>query len=126
MQVLFSEQVKMRMAMQGKEPIQRIDNYEQEENRSTTNIEIKTLKEELENVKTKMAELQDDYSELQKEYEKISKRQRNTSGSGWTLGWRKIKNSFHTKGEGDETGDGHRRPNARSFRISFRQRSSVS
>ncbi|GLT43955.1 hypothetical protein SLA2020_178760 [Shorea laevis] len=125
-QVLFSEQVKMRMAMQGKEPIQRVDNYEQEENQSPTNIEIKTLKEELENVKTKMAELQDDYSELQKEYEKISKKQRNSSGAGWTLGWRKIKNSFHTKGEGDETGDGHQRPNARSSRISFRRRSSPS
>ncbi|OMO56077.1 BTB/POZ-like protein [Corchorus capsularis] len=125
-QVLFSEQAKMRMAMQGKEPSTRGDNSEQEEHehRPSTSTEIKNLKEELENVKTKMAELQNDYSDLQREYEKICNKHKNAMG--WSLNWRKIKNSFHVKAENDETGEEQQRPNPAGFRLSFRRRQSVS
>lgn len=123
-QVIFSEQVKMRMAMQGKEPIQRGDNSKQEENPISTNREITTLKEELENVKMQMSQLQNDYFELQKEYENISNKKKTTSG--WTSGWRRIKHSFHVKREGDEAVDEHERPNAPGRRLSSRQRSSIS
>ncbi|KAI6699576.1 hypothetical protein NL676_013900 [Syzygium grande] len=126
MQVLFSEQVKMRVAMQGKEQEQSGNNSEQEGNQSSTEIEIKNLRAELENVKAKMAELQTDYTELQQEYEKLNNnKQRN--GSTWSSGWRKIKNSFHSKQEGDEIGDGENRPSpARKYKASFRRRKSMS
>ncbi|XP_022774973.1 BTB/POZ domain-containing protein DOT3-like [Durio zibethinus] len=123
-QILFSEQAKMRMAMQGKEPLTRGDNSEQEEHRPSTNTEIKDLKSELENVKTKMSELQNDYSDLQQEYERICNKQKNASG--WSLNWRKIKNSFHVKAESDDTGDGQNRSNPAGFRLSFRRRRSLS
>ncbi|XP_021300961.1 BTB/POZ domain-containing protein DOT3 [Herrania umbratica] len=123
-QVLFSEQAKMRMAMQGKETLAREDNSEQEEHRQSTNTEIKNLKSELENVKTKMTELQNDYSDLQQEYEKICNKHKNASG--WSLNWRKIKNSFHVKAENDDNGDGQQRSNPAGFRISFRRRQSAS
>ncbi|XVE86779.1 hypothetical protein DITRI_Ditri18aG0061200 [Diplodiscus trichospermus] len=122
-QVLFSEQAKMRMAMQGKEPLTRGDNSEQEEHRPSTNTEIKNLKSELENVKAKMSELQNDYSDLQQEYGKICNKHKNTSG--WSLNWRKIKNSFHVKAE-DDTRDEQHRSNPAGFRLSFRRRRSVS
>ncbi|XVF15187.1 hypothetical protein REPUB_Repub09cG0128900 [Reevesia pubescens] len=123
-QVLFSEQAKMRMAIQGKEPLTREDNSEKEEHRQSTNTEIKNLKSELENVKTKMAELQNDNSDLQQEYEKISTKSKN--GLGWSLNWRKIKNSLDVKAESDDNGDGQQRPNPTGFRLSFRRRRSVS
>ncbi|XP_016647337.1 PREDICTED: BTB/POZ domain-containing protein DOT3 [Prunus mume] len=122
-QVLFSEQVKMRTAMQEKES-QSGNNSEQEGNHSSTDAEIKNLKAELEDVKIKMAELQSDYSELQQEYERIGSKQRNVSG--WSLGWRKIKNSFHAKVEGNETGEGQQRPNPAGRRPPSRRRSSMS
>ena len=108
--------------MQGEEPLTRGDNSEQEEHRPSTNTEIKNLKSELKNVKTKMSELQNDYSDLQKEYEKICNKHKNASG--WSLNWRKIKNSFHVKAESDDNGDGQQRPNPAGFRISFRRRRS--
>ncbi|KAE8693223.1 BTB/POZ domain-containing protein DOT3 [Hibiscus syriacus] len=123
-QVLFSEQAKMRMAMQGKEPMTVGDNSEQYEPRPSTNTEIKNLKSELENVKTKMTELQNDYSDLQQVYEKITSKHKNASG--WILNWRKIKNSFHIMAESDDNGDGQQRQNRASFRLSFRRRRSVS
>ncbi|GMI67948.1 DEFECTIVELY ORGANIZED TRIBUTARIES 3 [Hibiscus trionum] len=123
-QVLFSEQAKMRMAMQGKEPMTVGDNSEQDEPRPSTNTEIKNLRSELENVKTKMTELQNDYSELQQEYEKITSKHKNASG--WVLNWRKIKNSFHIMAESDDNGDGQQRQNKAAFRLSFRRRRSVS
>ncbi|CAL8164071.1 unnamed protein product [Prunus armeniaca] len=122
-QVLFSEQVKMRTAMQEKES-QSGNNSEQEGNYSSTDAEIKNLKAELEDVKIKMAELQSDYSELQQEYERIGSKQKNVSG--WSLGWRKIKNSFHAKVEGNETGEGQQRPNPAGRRPPSRRRSSMS
>ncbi|CAL9001653.1 unnamed protein product [Prunus brigantina] len=122
-QVLFSEQVKMRTVMQEKES-QSGNNSEQEGNHSSTDAEIKNLKAELEDVKIKMAELQSDYSELQQEYERIGSKQKNVLG--WSLGWRKIKNSFHAKVEGNETGEGQQRPNPAGRRPSSRRRSSMS
>ncbi|XP_030535066.1 BTB/POZ domain-containing protein DOT3 isoform X2 [Rhodamnia argentea] len=122
-QVLFSEQVKIRAVMHGKEQEQSGNNSEQEGNQSSTEIEIKNLRAELQNVKAKMAELQKDYTELQQEYEKLlNNKQRN--GSTWSSGWRKIKNSFHAKQEGDEIGDGDNRPSMR--RASFRRMLSMS
>ncbi|KAK8672983.1 hypothetical protein V6N13_111339 [Hibiscus sabdariffa] len=123
-QVLFSEQAKMRMAMQGKEPMTVGDNSEQDEPRPSTNTEIKNLRSELENVKTKMTELQNDYSDLQKEYEKITSKHKNASG--WIVNWRKIKNSFHIMTESDDNGDGQQRQNRAAFRLSFRRRRSAS
>ncbi|XP_050129266.1 BTB/POZ domain-containing protein DOT3-like isoform X1 [Malus sylvestris] len=123
-QVLFSEQVKMRTVMQGKESPSG-DNSEQEGNHSSTDAEIKNLKAELEKVKIKMAELQRDYSELQHEYERIiSNKQKNVSG--WSLGWRKIKNSFHTKVEENEPRNNQQRTNPSRRRTTSIQRSSMS
>ncbi|KAK7358982.1 hypothetical protein VNO77_00925 [Canavalia gladiata] len=102
-QVLFSEQIKMRAAMQEKEPAQSGIQSEQEGNQTSATMDIKTLRAELENVKSKMVELQNDYFELQHEYEKLSNKPKNSSG--WVLNWRKIKNSFHTKPAGVETED---------------------
>ena len=115
MQVLFSEQVKMRVAMQEKEPAPSGNISEQEGNQSSTATEIKNLKAELEVVKTKMAELQSDYSDLQREYEKQNKPK---NVSGWNFTWRKIKNSLHARVEGDRTGDGQQRPNHLRRRLS--------
>ncbi|XP_048427069.1 BTB/POZ domain-containing protein DOT3-like isoform X1 [Pyrus x bretschneideri] len=123
-QVLFSEQVKMRTVMQEKESPSG-DSSEQHGNHSSTDAEIKNLKAELENVKMKMAELQSDYSELQHEYERIiSNKQKNVSG--WSLGWRKIKNSFHTKVEENETGGNQQRTNPARRRTTSIRRSSIS
>ncbi|KAM7277323.1 hypothetical protein ACFE04_019189 [Oxalis oulophora] len=124
-QVLFSEQVKMRAAMQGKETEPRGNDHEMEENQSRTSMDIKTLKVELANVKEKMAELQNDYSELQHEYEKLNNKQQKKSSAGWSLGWRKIKHSFHVKPEGDEFGDANHGRSSNS-RVSYRRRESVS
>ncbi|XVF61629.1 hypothetical protein PTKIN_Ptkin08bG0145800 [Pterospermum kingtungense] len=124
-QVLFSEQAKMRMEMQGNEPSTRGDNSEQEEHRPSTNTEIKNLKSELENIKTKMSELQNDYSHLQQEYDKICSKDKNALS--WSLNWRKIKNSFHVKEENDDIEDGQNRSNlATALRLGFRRRQSVS
>lgn len=117
MQVLFSEQVKMRAAMQEKETAPSGDVSEQEGNQSFTVTEIKTLKAELEIVKTQMAELQSDYSDLQREYEKQNKKPKNALH--WSFSWRKIKNSLHARVDGGETGDEQQRPN------SFRRRLSI-
>lgn len=123
-QVLFSEQVKMRQAMQEKETAESGDSSEQEGNNSSTDVEIKTLKSELENVKMKMTELQNDYSELQQDYERLCNKHKHTLG--WSYGWRKIKKSFHTKADRDETGEEQQRPNRANSSISFRQTQSIS
>lgn len=95
--------------MQEKEPAQSGIQTEQDENQISATIDIKTLKAELENVKSKMVELQSDYFELQQEYEKLSNNKPKNS-SAWSFNWRKIKNSFHTKPAGVETGDGQDKP----------------
>ena len=121
MQVLFSEQVKMRSAMQEKEKAPSSDNSVEDGNPLSTDREIKNLKEELQSVKTQMAGLQRDYSELQQEYEKLSNKQKNVAG--WVFGWKKIKNSFQTRVDGDEPAQ--RRSSRLSSRVSLRDRLSM-
>ena len=86
--------------MQEKDVAPSGNNSEQEGHQSVTDMEIKALKAELENVKVKMTELQSDYSELQQEYDKLGSRHRNTPR--WSVSWRKIKSSFHSKIDGDD------------------------
>ncbi|KAL1225724.1 BTB/POZ domain-containing protein DOT3 [Cardamine amara subsp. amara] len=121
-QVLFSEQAKMRMMMQDKQPETKEENSK--DKRISRDIEIKTLKEELENVKKKLAELQSDYNELQQEYEKLSSKQKTTQN--WGLRWQKMKKSFQIKHEDDETRDKTRRKSSTGPRTSLRRRMSMS
>ncbi|KAH9605011.1 hypothetical protein KSS87_012896 [Heliosperma pusillum] len=109
-QVLFSEQAKMRVAMQTKDHVENVAECEDEESWSSAKKEINTLKTELEKVKEKMSELQRDYSELQREYEKHINKQQSTSS--WILRWRKILNtaSFNGKVEADSGEQKKRRP----------------
>ncbi|XP_059594467.1 BTB/POZ domain-containing protein DOT3 isoform X2 [Vitis vinifera] len=125
LKVLLAEQVKMRVAMKGKEPVASGKDSEQEESQPSAQMEIKTLKVELEKMKMNMAELQRDHSELQRECEKLNNKQR--SIPSWTLGWKKIKNStlFSGKVDGNESGDGMQRPNPVNGRMSDRRRLSV-
>ncbi|KAH1134987.1 hypothetical protein GLYMA_05G178500v4 [Glycine max] len=126
-QILFSEQVKMRAAMHEKEPAQIGIQSEQEGNHTSATMDIKALKAELENVKSQMVELQNDYCELQQEYEKLSNKPKNSSG--WSLNWRKIKNSLHTKPAGVEIGDRQdapKSPNTILRRLNPRRRLSMS
>ncbi|KFK25344.1 hypothetical protein AALP_AA8G100500 [Arabis alpina] len=124
-QVLFSEQVKMRMMLQDKKPETKEENSEgHEEKLISKDNEIKTLKEELENVKKKMVEIQNDYNELQGEYEKLSSKQKSTQN--WGLRWQKMKKSFQIKREDDETRDGVRRRSSARPSTSFRRRMSMS
>ncbi|CAH8281663.1 unnamed protein product [Eruca vesicaria subsp. sativa] len=108
-QVLFSEQVKMRMMMQEKQAETNEENPEgREDKRISRDSEVRKLKGELENVMSKMAELQDDYNELQQEYEKLnSSKQKSTQY--WGSRWQKVKRSFQMKREDDETRDTPRR-----------------
>ncbi|KAJ4831824.1 hypothetical protein Tsubulata_010195 [Turnera subulata] len=124
-QVLFSEQVKMRAAMQGKERAANGNNSEQEAGQTSTGTEIISLKEELENVKMQMADLQKDYLELQQECEKLNSKQRNITA--WNFSWKKIRKSslFHRKVESDENGEGQHRANSSTNRINQRRRQSI-
>ncbi|XP_065874976.1 BTB/POZ domain-containing protein DOT3 isoform X2 [Euphorbia lathyris] len=124
-QVLFSEQVKMRAAMREKEPIESGNNSEQEAGQTSTETDIIALKTELENVKANMAELQRDYSQLQQEYEKLNKHHKNISA--WSIGWKKIRVSslFNRKIDGDESSEGRQRSNPLS-KISLTRRQSIS
>ncbi|KAG8383524.1 hypothetical protein BUALT_Bualt04G0022500 [Buddleja alternifolia] len=123
-QVLFSEQVKIRATTQGKSETEIADNSERENGGSSTAKEIKALKIELEKVKTQMAEVQRDYSELQQDYQKQHIKHRNSSA--WTNGWRKFRKSalFHAKIDGEETDENHNRK-IQSRRGSFRRRRSA-
>ncbi|CAA3011803.1 BTB POZ domain-containing DOT3 isoform X1 [Olea europaea subsp. europaea] len=123
-QVLFSEQAKLRMEIQGKNQTESDDISEQEVSWSSTKKEVRSLKAELEKVKSQMAELQKDYSELQQEYEKLIIKQRNSSG--WILGWRKIRKSalFHTKMDEEDTDESHNRK-FQNQRGSLRRRQSI-
>lgn len=123
-QILFSEQVKMRQAMQEKETAASGDNSEQEGNNSSTDKGIKTLKAELESVKMKMVELQNDYSELQQDYERLNNKHK--PASGWSYSWRKIKKSFHTKADRDETSEEQQKPNPAGSKVNFRHGQSIS
>ncbi|OIT05604.1 PREDICTED: BTB/POZ domain-containing protein DOT3 [Nicotiana attenuata] len=107
-QVLLSEQVKMRAAVQGKDTIASDDNNsDKESNWLSTKKEVKYLKEELDKVKIQMTDLQRDYSELQQEYEKVNNKPR----TSWTSGWRKMKKSalFNRKMVEEETQEGENR-----------------
>lgn len=123
-QVLFSEQAKLRMEIQGKNQTESDDISEQEVSWSSTKKEVRSLKAELEKVKSQMAELQKDYSELQQEYEKLIIKQRNSSG--WILEWRKIRKSalFHTKMDEEDTDESHNRK-FQNQRGSLRRRQSI-
>ncbi|GFY94040.1 phototropic-responsive NPH3 family protein [Actinidia rufa] len=124
MQVLVSEQIKMRAVMQGKEQVASGNNSDHEESQSSRE-EIKILKEELHKVKAEMQELQRDYTELQRINGKVNNKRR--SLSGWTLGWRKIINSgfFNGKMDGDETRVEQKRSNSSGLRVSLRRRLSM-
>ena len=98
----------MRAATQEKDQAPSRNNSEHHGNQSFANEDIKTIKAELDSVKSKMAELQSDYSELQRDYQNLSSKPKRVSG--WTSGWRKIKNSFHVKPDGDDNGDGYDKP----------------
>ncbi|CAG7911592.1 unnamed protein product [Brassica rapa] len=108
-QVLFSEQVKMRMMMQEKQAGNNEENPEgSDDKRTSRDSEVRKLKGELENVRSKMAELQDDYNELQQEYEKLNS-SKHKSTQYWGSRWQKVKRSFQMKREDDETRDTPRR-----------------
>ncbi|XP_052197717.1 BTB/POZ domain-containing protein DOT3-like isoform X2 [Diospyros lotus] len=123
-QVLFSEQVKMRKAM-GKEQTASSDNSDQHDTWTSTK-EITTLKAELEKVKMEVQGLQKDYGELQRECEKKTDKCR--TSLGWTLGRMKIKSPSFLKGkiQGDETIGGQKRFSFGIHKISLRRRFSVS
>ncbi|CAN1813723.1 BTB/POZ domain-containing protein DOT3 [Linum perenne] len=124
-QVLFSEQVKLRAAMQRKDPAESGNISEQEVHQTETKSEIMTLKAELENVKTRMAELQKDYLELQQEYAKLNNKHKHTLA--W--GWKRIRTSslFHRKVavDGVETVEGRQRSHSTSQAPKLRRRVSV-
>ncbi|XP_004504074.1 BTB/POZ domain-containing protein DOT3 isoform X2 [Cicer arietinum] len=129
-QVLFAEQVKMRAAMQEKEPAQSGINSEHDANQTSATMDVKTLKEELDDVKSKMVELHSDYFELQQEYKKLSSNNNKSKNTSvWGLNWRKIKNSFHVKPAGNETRDGQdipMSPDSTRRRSTTRRRVSMS
>ncbi|OIT20760.1 PREDICTED: BTB/POZ domain-containing protein DOT3-like [Nicotiana attenuata] len=123
-QVLFSEQVKMKAAIQGKDHIPSDDESDKESSQSPSKKEVKSLKEELEKIKIQMEELQRDYSELQHDYEKVSNKNTKTS---WTFGWRKMKKSALSDGKLDSevTEEGHNRSNV-GCKACSRRRQSIS
>ncbi|XP_010266673.1 PREDICTED: BTB/POZ domain-containing protein DOT3 [Nelumbo nucifera] len=124
LQVLFSEQAKMRAAIEEKEPKPNMGIPEQESWSSTK--EMRSMKEELHKVKTMMAELQRDYSELQQEFEKLNIKQR--SLSRWSSKWKKLKSStfFNEKMDGEETGETQESQNPVGCRVNCRRRLSMS
>ncbi|KAL3524725.1 hypothetical protein ACH5RR_013097 [Cinchona calisaya] len=99
-QVLFSEHVKMRNTIQGKDQIACDNNPDHEGSWLCTKKEVNPLTAKLEIVKAKMAELQTDYFELQQEYEKLNNKQR--SLSSWTFKWMKTKKSSLSQAKIDE------------------------
>ncbi|KAL0751960.1 hypothetical protein Bca101_033963 [Brassica carinata] len=127
-QVLFSEQVKIRMMMmQDKQAAGTNEENPEglEDKRTSRDSEIITLKGELENVKRKLAELQDNYNELHQVYEKLnSSKQKSTQN--WGLRWEKIKKSLQIKREEDETRDKPQRRSSTGPRTSLRRRMSMS
>lgn len=126
MQVLFSVQVKMRAAMQPKDPEASTVTAEQEGDWSITKEVVKALKAELERVKMKMAELQRDYNDLQREYGNLSNKPRNISS--WSLGWKKIRKSavFQGKLDGEDDGEEQQRQDQAGRKVNFRRRASLS
>nr|XP_016496487.1 PREDICTED: BTB/POZ domain-containing protein DOT3-like isoform X3 [Nicotiana tabacum] len=123
LQVLFSEQVKMKAAIQGKDHITSDDESDKESSQSPSKKEVKSLKEELEKIKIQMEELQRDYSELQHDYEKVNNKNRKTT---WTFGWRKKKSALSDgKLDREVTEEGHYRSNV-GCKAGSRRRQSIS
>ncbi|XP_016496487.2 BTB/POZ domain-containing protein DOT3 isoform X3 [Nicotiana tabacum] len=123
LQVLFSEQVKMKAAIQGKDYIASDDESDKESSQSPSKKEVKSLKEELEKIKIQMEELQRDYSELQHDYEKVNNKNRKTT---WTFGWRKKKSALSDgKLDREVTEEGHYRSNV-GCKAGSRRRQSIS
>ncbi|CDP01455.1 unnamed protein product [Coffea canephora] len=122
-QVLFSEQVKMRDIIQGKDNCD--DNPGQDGSWLCTKKEVNTLKAELEIVKAKMAELQTDYFELQQEYEKLNNKHK--SLSSWTFKWMKIKKPSLAQAKivEEEADDGQPRSHS-GHKTKFHRRVSIS
>lgn len=104
---MFSEQVKMKAAIQGKDYIASDDESDKESSQSPSKKEVKSLKEELEKLKIQMTDLQRDYTGLQQEYEKANNKPR----IPWTSGWRKMKKSslFNRKMVEEESQEGENR-----------------
>ncbi|KAG9451525.1 hypothetical protein H6P81_011490 [Aristolochia fimbriata] len=97
-QVLFTEQVKMKETMQ-RESSSKEDFSGRENSWSATKEEVQSLKEEVEKMKDKVEELQQDYSFLHQEYDKLSK---GSKSSTRTPVWKKIRNSAFFRRKGDE------------------------
>ncbi|KAF5189170.1 BTB/POZ domain-containing protein DOT3 [Thalictrum thalictroides] len=95
MQVLCSEQIKMRAAMNGKGPTQH-DIICEQNNTWSTKKEIRNIICELQKIRASIEELQHDYSQLQQEFEKVNK-QKNVFG--WSSGWKKFKTSTLFQGK---------------------------
>ncbi|XP_068643185.1 BTB/POZ domain-containing protein DOT3 [Aristolochia californica] len=98
-QVLFTEQVKMKETMQ-RDAISKKDFSDQEGIWSATKQEVQNLKEEVEKMKDKVSELQQDYSFLHQEYDKLAKSSKNTTV--WVPVWKKIRNSALFRRRRDE------------------------
>ncbi|XP_042517385.1 BTB/POZ domain-containing protein DOT3 isoform X2 [Macadamia integrifolia] len=124
-QVLFSEQLKVRAAIHEKKPVP--DEITEQENRwSSAEKEIESTKAELGMVKTMLQELQKDYSELQQELEKLNIKQK--SASSWSYGWKKLKSStfFHGKIDSDTTRDENHSQTPTGSKVSRQRRRSIS
>ncbi|PIA52172.1 hypothetical protein AQUCO_01000212v1 [Aquilegia coerulea] len=124
MQVLYSEQIKMRAAMNGKGPMQHDIMCEQDSTWSTKK-EIKNIISELQKIRTSIEELQHDYSQLQQEFEKANKQK---IVSGWSSGWKKFKTStlFHGKMNAMDTENVQLGQTTVSSKNSRRRRKSIS
>ncbi|CAI9109454.1 OLC1v1009276C1 [Oldenlandia corymbosa var. corymbosa] len=124
-QVLFSEQIKMRAIIRGKDKTASDDTQDEGGNWLCSKNEVNSLRAELESVKAKMTELQTDYFELQQEYGKLGTKQR--SLSTWKFGWSKIKKPslFHRKTDEEETVEGQNASHS-DHKTKFRRRMSIS
>ncbi|KAK1423741.1 hypothetical protein QVD17_19049 [Tagetes erecta] len=123
-QVLFTEQVKLRATMNVKQEEANMNNAElQEDNGSSTKEEIKMLKVELEKMMMVIEELQRDYLNLQKDCKNMRTNQ--NALSGWIFGWKKLKKTtlFHGKiSENENTEEREKVKNMRSI-LGFRRQS---
>lgn len=118
LQVLFTEQLKMRAAME--RPLDRTpDHYTTSEQAESawcsTKQEMVALKAEVESMKAKVAELHQECAELHVELGKATKLQKKSSNV-----WKKFRDSafFFRKTDGDEVGVGRQRPCTRRVSLS--------
>ncbi|XP_002988207.2 root phototropism protein 3 [Selaginella moellendorffii] len=114
-QVLFSEQVKLKNAlspvfgkdMDGWDNPQQGDGFHPLVSDSWAQ-ELKAVKADLEQVKEKLAEFQSEYSLVRQQLQKLlgpkEKNQHSSSSSSWSMGWKKLRrasNLFHRDGMDD-------------------------